>query len=165
MVNTLEVEPLEWNWNEKLGLAVGIMGLLCEMVADSQKAAWHRRYAAERPDRFSHLPPVCATGLWRLSRHPNHFGDMCLQWGVWALVTDVTPLISIIGPIICTLIVFVSDGGMRLIESERDIQYFSYEAYRNYKDRTSLFWPTFPAVYAILPDIIKRVVYCSKLYE
>jgi len=163
LVNTLEVEPLIWNWNEILGLWLGILGMLCEMMADLQKSEWHRRHA-DRPDRFSRLPPVCATGLWRISRHPNHFGDLCVQWGVWMMVTDVTPMVSVVGPVICTLIVFVSDGGMRMIENERELQYFSYESYHAYIDRTSLFWPLMPSLYTRVPDVLKKIVFFSQIY-
>ena len=164
MVNTLESEPLEWTLNEQIGLVTAIVGLLVEMVADNHKAMWHR-FNAERPDRFSNIPPVCCTGLWALSRHPNHFGNLCIQWGIWAMVTDVTPLISVVGPLVCTLIVFVSDGGMRLIETERELQYFSYDAYNEYKATTSLFWPMLPCVYAKLPNMVKRCIYFSALYD
>jgi steroid 5-alpha reductase family enzyme len=164
MLNTLEVEPQKWNWNENTGLALAIFGLIIEMISDSQKSTWHCRHA-DRPDRYSRSPPVCASGMWYLSRHPNHFGDLCLQWGVWMMVTDVTPLASIVGPVICTLIVFVSDGGMRLIETERELQYFTYDAYRDYKEKTSLFWPVLPAIYSRLPRFIKRCLFLSEIYD
>lgn len=165
MVNTLEVVPQTWNWNEKAGITAAITGLLFEMVADHQKSIWHRIYASERPDRLSTDPPVCANGLWRFSRHPNHFGDLCLHWGIWTLVTDVTPFISIAGPIVCTLIVFMSDGGMKLIEAERELQYFSYKAYSTYKANTSLFWPIPPSIYQTLPRVVKRVCFFSEIYD
>ena len=46
------------------------LGVVCEVVADVQKALWVR---AGRQGYF------CTVGLWSYSRHPNYFGEM-LQW-------------------------------------------------------------------------------------
>lgn len=54
-----------------LGLAVWLVGLVWESVADAQLAAF-KRDPANRGEVFDR-------GLWRYSRHPNYFGE-CLVW-------------------------------------------------------------------------------------
>lgn len=56
------------------GVVVAAVGIVYEAVADAQLAAYKRD-----PDR----PPIMSSGLWKLSRHPNYFGDACAWWGVW----------------------------------------------------------------------------------
>ena len=57
-------------------LAIGgfAFAVALEVVADVQKAVWVR---AGRPGGF------CQTGVWRLSRHPNYFGEMLQWWCAW----------------------------------------------------------------------------------
>ena len=31
----------------------------------------------------------CAVGLWRVSRHPNYFGEMCVWLGLWLVSASI----------------------------------------------------------------------------
>ena len=82
------VGPVVW-----LGLLVWAAGFAIEVVADRQKRQFRALHGSER---------FIDTGLWRLSRHPNYFGEIMLWIGVaimalpalsgWALVTLVSPV-------------------------------------------------------------------------
>ncbi|KAA0185819.1 hypothetical protein HAZT_HAZT008884, partial [Hyalella azteca] len=58
-----------------LGWGVWGVGLLVEVVADHQKAAFRRDPANH--DKF------ITTGLWSLSRHPNYAGEIILWYGLY----------------------------------------------------------------------------------
>jgi steroid 5-alpha reductase family enzyme len=117
------------------GLALGVFGLAWEAVGDAQMA----RFKAQPANRGR----VMDTGLWRLSRHPNYFGEACLWWGVWLLAiaggglgaawTVVSPLL------ITTLLLKVS--GVALLE--KDIAE-RRPAYRRYIEETPAFVPGWP---------------------
>ena len=51
-------------------------GVAIEVVADVQKALWVK---GGRTGGF------CAVGVWRLSRHPNYFGEICQWVCLWLL--------------------------------------------------------------------------------
>ena len=80
--------PVGW-----LGLLLWAAGFTIEVVADSQKRRFRALHGSER---------FIDTGLWRLSRHPNYFGEIVLWTGValialpalagWSLVTLVSPV-------------------------------------------------------------------------
>jgi steroid 5-alpha reductase family enzyme len=55
-------------------MAVWVGGMLTEVVADQQKAAFRAR--PENKGRF------IDEGLWSISRHPNYFGETML----WCVV-------------------------------------------------------------------------------
>jgi steroid 5-alpha reductase family enzyme len=77
-----------WSAWESAGLAVTLMGILGEGLADSQMSAFKSVNSDSKA--------VCQAGLWRYSRHPNYFfeaiiwvGFYCYacgsEWG-WAMV-------------------------------------------------------------------------------
>ena len=74
------------------GAALAFFGLAYETIADVQLA------------RFRSNPllrgTVLQTGLWRYSRHPNYFGELCFWWGIFLLAcAKPLVLITIIGPL------------------------------------------------------------------
>jgi steroid 5-alpha reductase family enzyme len=120
---------------DAVALALGVFGLVWEAVGDAQMA----RFKAQP----AHRGQVMDTGLWRLSRHPNYFGEACLWWGVWGLAiaggglgvawTVVSPLL------ITTLLLKVS--GVALLEKDIGER---RPAYRRYIERTPAFVPGWP---------------------
>ena len=84
-----------WVWFQSLGMAIWLCGFLWEAVADRQLA----RFKA-RPENKGKL---MTAGLWRLSRHPNYFGEIVLWWGLWlALFPYGKWYISLAGPLVLT---------------------------------------------------------------
>ena len=57
------------------GLAVWLVGIFFEWVGDWQLA----RFRADPASKGR----VLDNGLWRYTRHPNYFGDVCAWWGIW----------------------------------------------------------------------------------
>ena len=60
-------------WLDAVGVALWALGLFFEGVGDAQMA----RFEADEANRGK----VMDRGLWRLTRHPNYFGDFCVWWG------------------------------------------------------------------------------------
>lgn len=60
-------------WNDWLGLAVLLTGVMFEAGADLQLA----RHRADPQNRGK----ILQSGLWQLSRHPNYFGETLVWWG------------------------------------------------------------------------------------
>ncbi|MCA9516800.1 MAG: DUF1295 domain-containing protein [Myxococcales bacterium] len=57
-----------------------------EAVADAQL----RRFLRGGPPAGA----ICATGLWRLSRHPNYFGEVLFWWGLWLFALAASPALA-----------------------------------------------------------------------
>ncbi|MDX2132693.1 MAG: DUF1295 domain-containing protein [Planctomycetota bacterium] len=116
------------------GLAVWVVGLVGETIADRQLKAFKAR-----PDSRG---KVCTVGLWRYSRHPNYFFEW-IMWVGYAVVATGAPhgWIAWASPALMLLFVLKLTGipptEARAIRSRG-------EAYRAYQRTTSAFVPWFP---------------------
>lgn len=124
-----QISTIEWT-----GIAIFIVGLLGEAMADAQLA------------RFKHNAvnkgKICDTGLWRYSRHPNYFFEW-LQWlglfgfalgapnGIWTIYAPLLMLHFL------TNVTGVAATEAQMLKSKGN-------AFQHYKDRTSAFVPWFP---------------------
>ena len=88
----LLAEPLQPTLATYIGGALALLGLLLETVADIQLTA----FRADASLRGT----VLQSGLWRYSRHPNYFGELCVWWGIF-LMACANPLVlpAVIGPL------------------------------------------------------------------
>ena len=75
-------EPTALGWPARAGIALWTLGFLFETVADQQLT----RFRADPGNRGK----VLNTGLWRYSRHPNYFGELCVWWGLFLVVVPYT---------------------------------------------------------------------------
>ena len=76
------------------GLFIWILGFSFEVIADTQKS----RFKADpkNADKF------IQSGLWKLCRHPNYFGEFILWLGIFIISSEVlfsTTWLSVISPI------------------------------------------------------------------
>lgn len=119
---------LDW-----LGVAVWIVGLIGESVADAQLKAFKRR-----PDAKGR---VCEVGLWRYSRHPNYFFEW-LMWIGYATVASAAPAgwLAWSAPALMLLFVLKITG---IPPTEARALRSRPEAYRQYQQTTSAFFPWF----------------------
>ena len=87
------VSPSTLGWFTYAGVLVWLVGMFFETVADIQLT----RFRADPTKKGT----VLKTGLWRYSRHPNYFGELCVWWGLFLIACD-NPLgaLTIIGPIL-----------------------------------------------------------------
>jgi len=72
--NKDDKDELTWTTTDILGRALFVLGFAFEVVSDAQKSA----FQADPANKGKFI----TEGLWSLSRHPNHFGEICLQFGI-----------------------------------------------------------------------------------
>ncbi|CAN5824143.1 DUF1295 domain-containing protein [soil metagenome] len=127
-------EPWDAGALRATGLAVAVLGVVGETLADAQLARFKRDPA--------NRGRVCDAGLWNYSRHPNYFFEWCVwvgyavygvafgAWGLVALVPQVLLLLSIL------FVTGIPPTEMQSIRLRGD-------TYRAYQKRVSKFvpWP------------------------
>lgn len=110
------------------GLLVFTIGLVVEVVADAQLQSF-RGDPARRGQ-------VLDTGLWRLSRHPNYFGEAVLWWGLWLFaVRQPYGWASIVAPLVMTFLL-VKVSGVPMLDAHLGT---TKPGYSDYMQRTSAF--------------------------
>jgi steroid 5-alpha reductase family enzyme len=114
---------------DAVGAALVLGGLVFESVADAQLA----RFRADAANRGR----VLDRGLWRLSRHPNYFGECCLWWGFYLIALAAGAWWTLFAPLLMTLLLLRISGVTLL---EKDIA-DRRPAYRDYIARTNAFFP------------------------
>lgn len=115
------------------GVALALFGIAFEATADAQLSAFKANAA--------NAGKVMDRGLWRYSRHPNHFGDACAWWGMYLVAAETgIGAWSIIGPLLLTLLLTRVSGAPTL-EPHLKRTRPDYEAYIK---RTSDFIPLPP---------------------
>ena len=116
-----------------IGVALWAVGFIFETVADQQMTAFR---ASRTPGQ------VMDRGLWRYSRHPNYFGEMLVQWGMW-LVAAETGWIGVATVIAPALLSYMIIGplGANLLERRLGKKNPGYDEYAR---RTSAFIPMPP---------------------
>ncbi|MHC4954902.1 MAG: DUF1295 domain-containing protein [Planctomycetota bacterium] len=114
-----------------LAIAVWVVSLTGETIADNQLAAWRKN-----PNNRG---VTCRAGLWRYSRHPNYFFEW-LQWWTYVLLAP-TSVCAWLGPPLMLLFLFRLTGipwtEAQAIKSRGD-------DYRNYQREVSVFLPLPP---------------------
>lgn len=111
------------------------VGFVFEVVADEQK----RRFQADPANRGRFI----RSGLWRLSRHPNYFGEILLWAGVALIAFPVLSgwrTLTLLSPVfVAFLLTRVS--GIPLLEQKADAKWGGQPDYEEYKRRTPLLIP------------------------
>ena len=123
------INPRPWNWIDILGVCVFVFGAVFEAVADLQLA----RFKADP----AHHGLVMDRGLWRISRHPNYFGEFCVWWGMFLVALSMQAWWAIASPVLMTVLLLKVSG---VALQERDITE-RRPGYREYIARTNAFFP------------------------
>lgn len=80
---------------------------------------------------------VLDTGLWRLTRHPNYFGDFCVWWAYYLFAVSAGGWWSVASPILMSILLLKVSGVAML---EKTITNRRPE-YADYIRRTNAFFP------------------------
>lgn len=130
IINTYPSTSL--NFLDNLGFLVWFGGFLFESVADLQLLGFIKN--------SRNRGKVLASGLWRLSRHPNYFGEATMWWGIFLIALSAPlGLLTIVSPLLITFLL-LRVSGVILLEKK----FTGNLAYRVYQRRTSAFIPWFP---------------------
>ena len=119
-----------------VGLIISVVGLVVETTADLQKNAAKK----ENPGRF------VDTGLFRIVRCPNYFGEMLFWTGMFvggiAIYTGplqwIAALLGYLG------IIYVMFGGARRLEIRQNKSYGDDPEYQRYVKTTPIMIPLIP---------------------
>lgn len=112
-----------------VGIALWTVGFLFETVGD-----WQLTRFKANPDNQR---KVMDRGLWRITRHPNYFGEACLWWGTWLIAASAGGWWTIFSPLLMTVLLLKVSGVALL---EKDISE-RRPAYRDYIAHTNAFFP------------------------
>jgi steroid 5-alpha reductase family enzyme len=113
--------PLVLGWLAWLGTALWLVGFFFETVADYQLTRF-------RTDP-GNTGTVLNTGLWKYSRHPNYFGELCVWWGLFLIACDnAFGFLTIIGPILYTYLI-INVTGQRMLDRKLAREKPDYAAY------------------------------------
>ena len=117
------------------GLVIWIIGFSFEVIADEQK----RRFRL----KISNKDLFISTGLWRISRHPNYFGEILLWIGMAVIAFPTLQgwqHISLISPIFIYFLL-TKISGVNLLESYADKKWGEDQNYQDYKRNTPVLIP------------------------
>lgn len=119
-------EPAALGWPAMAGISLWTVGFLFETISDLQLT----RFRADPGNRGK----VLDTGLWKYSRHPNYFGELCVWWGLFLICCD-NPLgiFTIIGPLMYSHLV-INVTGQRTLDKKLANE---KPGYREYMEATS----------------------------
>jgi steroid 5-alpha reductase family enzyme len=114
------------------GVVLWLIGFYFETAGDQQL----RNFKSNPANKGR----ILNTGVWRLTRHPNYFGDSAQWWGFYLIALAAGGWWSIFSPIIMTLFLIKVSGVALLEKSLKDTK----PGYREYIETTSAFIPWFP---------------------
>ena len=116
-----------------VGVILWMIGFAFESVGDLQLA----QFKANPVNQGK----VLRTGLWRLTRHPNYFGDFCVWWGFYLIALSAGGWWSIVAPLLMSFLLLKFSGVAML---EKDIG-DRRPGYADYVATTNAFFPGSPA--------------------
>lgn len=156
-----------------VGIILWVAGFAMESISDLQKYRFKANVQSTDKDA------VCSTGLFAWSRHPNYFGEMLVQFGIYALT--VTPsahkyvpsgtgayaaqFASVVGPVFLTILLMFVSGltlqerpGAKKRYDKAGPEGSAWLRYKAWLDNTSILIPFPPALYRRLPLVVKRTI-------
>jgi steroid 5-alpha reductase family enzyme len=112
-----------------VGLVLWGIGLLFETVGDWQLA----RFKADPANKGR----VMDRGLWRFTRHPNYFGDICVWWGLYVVAFGAGGWWTVLSPAVMTFFLMRVSGVTLLEKTIVDRR----PEYADYIKRTNALFP------------------------
>lgn len=74
LIPALSTSSSPFNWLDIVAIAVTLMGILFETIADQQLRSFRKTNTDKQR--------ILDTGLWKFSRHPNYFGEISFWYGL-----------------------------------------------------------------------------------
>ncbi len=111
------------------GVALWLVGFVFEAGGDWQLAQFKKDPA--------NRGKVMDRGFWRLTRHPNYFGDFCVWWGFYLIAAGAGAWWSLPGPLLMSVLL-LKVSGVALLEKSIGKRRPGYEEYVR---RTNAFFP------------------------
>jgi steroid 5-alpha reductase family enzyme len=111
------------------GIALWLLGFVFEAGGDWQLARFKARADSQGQ--------VMDRGFWRLTRHPNYFGEFCIWWGFYLLALAAGAWWSLPAPLLMSVLLMRVSGVTLL---EQDIGQRRPQ-YAEYIRRTNAFFP------------------------
>lgn len=114
------------------GALLFILGFIFETLADAQMMAFQK---IKKPGE------ILTTGVWKLSRHPNYFGEVTVWWGIGIMALAhadafLTAMVMLVSPVTITYLL-LGLSGIPILEKRYEGDP-NYEAYRK---KTRAFFP------------------------
>lgn len=132
---------VHWTYFHTVAVALWSAGLLIEVIADKQLYDFNRQVVRQQY--------TLDKGLWRLSRHPNYFGECVIWWSWFVFAIPSSSALILLAPMLVTWLL-LRGTGIRLMERDISQRRPDYAAYQN---STSAFLPTPPA------EVVNRGLY------
>ncbi|KAG5984889.1 hypothetical protein E4U55_002644 [Claviceps digitariae] len=147
------------------GIVLFAIGFIMESVSDVQKYNFRKN---------NDKSAVCDKGFFSVSRHPNYFGEIIIQFSIYMIAVSSAAdgyvggqaykalYATILGPILLTvLLMFVS--GLPLSERPKAKSRYekdnNWQGYKQWLDRTSILIPFPPQLYQKMPVFLKRTIF------
>ncbi|KAL3958967.1 hypothetical protein ACCO45_007129 [Purpureocillium lilacinum] len=147
------------------GVVLFAVGFVMESVSDVQKYRFRQTHNGS---------DVCDKGFFFVSRHPNYFGEILIQFSIYMIAVSSAAdgyvggqaykalYATILGPFLLTiLLMFVS--GLPLSERPKAKSRYekgtNWEGYKRWLDRTSILIPFPPQLYERVPVFLKRTIF------
>lgn len=122
-------EVMEWSPWTYTGLSLWLVGFYWQAVGDYQLTQFKKTR--------KHKEEIIQTGLWKYSRHPNYFGEICMWWGIGIIVIPFEHgLIGLISPVLITYLL-LKVSGVPMLER----RYKGNTTFEAYKAKTPAVFP------------------------
>jgi steroid 5-alpha reductase family enzyme len=133
MLAQFQAEPAALTVLDVLGVVIWLIGFVFEAGGD-----WQLTQFKANP---ANKGKVMRTGFWRLTRHPNYFGDAFLWWGYFVIALSVPGgFLTVFAPALMTLMLMRVSGVALL---EKNLTKTKPE-YADYIASTNAFFPGWP---------------------
>ncbi len=120
------------NYIDYIALGVWCIGFIFEVGGDYQLAKFKRK--------ATNKGKVLQSGFWKLTRHPNYFGDAMVWWGFGGFALAAGSYISLFGPLLMTWLIIKISGVALLEKSLKNTK----PEYKEYIEKTNAFFPWIP---------------------
>lgn len=122
----LNVNTVAFNAVSIIGIMIWLIGYYFQVVGDKQL----KTHIASKKGG------LLDSGLWKLTRHPNYFGEAFMWWGIFIFaLLNSTPWYFIISPLTITMVLyFISTP---LLEEKMK----TYDGWDEYASKTPMFIP------------------------